>query len=56
MYKTLSNFLNDNNIIYNLQFRFRQQYSTFNTLINVTDSIRKADIDRNIGFGLFIFL
>ena len=27
MYKRLYNFLNNNNIIYNLQFGFRQQYS-----------------------------
>ena len=29
MYKRLYTFLNNNNIIYNLQFGFRQQYSTF---------------------------
>ena len=28
MYKRLYNFLNNNNIIYNLQFGFRKQYST----------------------------
>ena len=28
MYKRLYSFLNNNNIIYNLQFGFRQQYST----------------------------
>ena len=34
MYKRLYTFLNNNNIIYNLQFVFRQQYSTSHTLIN----------------------
>ena len=30
MYKRLYTFLNKNNVIYNLQFGFRQQYSTSN--------------------------
>ena len=32
MYKRLYTFLNNNNIIYNLQFVFRQQYSTLSCL------------------------
>ena len=32
MYKRLYTFLNNNNIIYNLQFGFRQQYSTSHAL------------------------
>ena len=39
MYKRLYTFLNNNNIIYNFQFGLRQQYSTSNTLINVTENI-----------------
>ena len=39
MYKTLYTFLNNNNIIYNLQFGFRQHYSTSHALINVTENI-----------------
>ena len=46
------NFLN-NNVIYNLQFGFRQQYSTSLALINVTENIRKALDDGNIGCGAF---
>ena len=42
MYKRLYTFLNNNNIFYNLQFGFRQQYSTSHVLINITDIIRKA--------------
>ena len=42
IYKRLYTFLNNNNIIYNLQFGFRQQHSTSHVLINITDIIRKA--------------
>ena len=56
MYKRLYTFLNDNNIIYNLQFRFRQQYSTSHALINITENIRKALDDGNIGCEVFVDL
>ena len=49
MYKRLYTFLNSNNIIYNLQFGFRQQYFTSLALINITEIIRKALDDGNIG-------
>ena len=55
MYKRLYTFLN-NNIIYNLQFGFRQQYSTSHALINITENIRKALDDGNIGCGVFVDL
>ena len=51
MYKRLYTFLNNNNIIRNLQFGFRQQCSTFHVLINTTENIRKALDGRNIGWG-----
>ena len=54
MYKRLYTFLNNNNIIYNLQFGFRKQYSTSHDLINITENIRKALDDRNIGYGVFV--
>ena len=41
MYNKLYSFLNNNKIIYNLQFGFRQQYSTSHALINITENIRK---------------
>ena len=41
MYKRLYTFLNNNNNIYNLQFGFRQQYSTSQALFNVTENIEK---------------
>ena len=56
MYKRLYNFLNNNNIIYNLQFGFRHQYSTFHALINITENIRKALDGGNIGCGVFVDL
>ena len=49
-------FLNNDNIIYNLQFGFRQQYSTSHALINITEIIRKALDDGNIGCGVFVDL
>ena len=55
MYKRLHTFPN-NNIIYNSQFRFRQQYSTSHALINITEMIRKALDDGNIGCGVFMDL
>ena len=54
MYKRLYTFLNNNNIIYNLQFGFRQQYSISHALINITEIIRKALGDGNIGCGVFV--
>ena len=47
--KKLYTFLNKNNFICNLQFVFRQQYSTCHALINITENIRKALDDANKG-------
>ena len=49
-------FLDYNNIIYDLQFGFRQQYSTPCALINITENIRKALDDGNIGCGVSVDL
>ena len=56
MYKRLHTFLNENNIIYNLQFGFRQQNSTSHALINITENIRKSLDDGNVGCGIFVDL
>ena len=56
MCKRLYTFLDDKNIIYDLQFGFRQQYSTSHVLINITENIRKALDDGNIGCGVFVDL
>ena len=41
MYKKLYTFLNNDNIIYNLHFGFREQYSASHILINITENIQK---------------
>ena len=56
IYKRLYTFLKKNNVIYNLQFGFRQQYSTSHSLINITGNIRKALDDGNVGCGVFVDL
>ena len=49
-------FLNKNSVIDNLQFGFRQQYSTCHALTNITENIRKALGSGNIGSGVFVDL
>ena len=49
-------FFNSNNLIYNLQFGFRQQYSTSLALISITENIRKALHDGNTNCGVFVDL
>ena len=56
MYRRLYTFLNNKNIIFDLQFGFRQQYSTSHTLIKITENIRKALDDENIGCRVFVDL
>ena len=56
MYKILYTFLNNNNIIYNSQFGFRQYYSTLHALINITENIRKTLDEWNIGYRVFVDL
>ena len=53
MYRRLYTLLDNKNIIYDLQFGFRQQYSTSHVLIDITENIRKALDDGNIGCGVF---
>ena len=43
-------------ILSDLQFGFRQQYSTCHILINITENIRKALDDGNIGCRVFVSL
>ena len=53
MYKRLYTFVNDYNVIYDLQLGFRQQCSTSHTLINITENIRNDLGDGNIDCGVF---
>ena len=41
VYNRITKFLNNNNLIYPLQFGFRHNYSTNHALINLTEDIRK---------------
>ena len=54
--KRLYTFFNNNNNIINLQFGFRQQYSTSRALINVTGNTRKALDEANVGCRVFVDL
>ena len=54
MYKRVYNFLSQNNIIYDLQFGFRQKFSTTHALINLTENIRQALDERYIGYGIIV--
>ena len=56
MYKRLSNFLDVNNLIYSLQFGFRQKYLYTHALINLTESIRQTLDEGSFGHGIFIYL
>ena len=49
-------FFSDNNLIYSLQFGFRQRYSTVHALISLTENIRKNIDKGNLGCGIFVDL
>ena len=55
-YNRIYKFFSENNLIYSLQFRLRQKYSTVHALINLTESIRKNLDEGNIGCGIFVDL
>ena len=52
MYNRVYNFFTKNNLIYPLQFGFRQQYSPFPALISLTEDIRKNLYKGNTGCGI----
>ena len=54
LYKWLYTFLVNKNIIYDLQFGFRQQCSTSHVLIKMTENITKALDDEIKGWGVFV--
>ena len=56
MYKRLCNFLDINDLIYSLQFGFRQKHSTTHALINLTESIRQSLDEGSFGCGIFVDL
>ena len=56
MHNRIYKFFSDNNLIYSLQFGFRQKYSTVHALISLTENIRKNLDEGNIGCGIFVDL
>ena len=56
VYERVYNFLTENNIIYNLQFGFRQKFSASHALINLTEKIRQALDEGYIGCGISVDL
>ena len=56
MCKHLYKFLNYNNILYELQFGFRQYLSTTHALIHLTENIRQALDKGKIGCKIFVDL
>ena len=55
LYKRVYNFLTKNNI-YDLQFGFRQRFSTSHALINHTENIRQGLDEGYVGCGIFVDL
>ena len=56
MYKRVYEFLTENSITYELQFGFRQNFSTAHALINLTENIRQALDEGYIGCEIFVDL
>jgi len=56
MFKRLYCFLSKNNIIYNLQFGFRENHSTTHALIYLTEKVREALDDNSYSCGVFVDL
>ena len=55
-YNKLEQFLNDNDIIYKLQFGFRKKYSTNHALLSITDKIRGFLDNKTFACGVFVDL
>ena len=56
MYKHLYAYLECHNILYSLQFGFRQNCSTNHALISIAESIRCSVDHKEFGCGIFIDL
>ena len=54
MYNCLYKFLETNNLIYSLQFGFRQMHSTSHALIHVSDKIREQWDKGNFAIGIYV--
>ena len=56
MYNHLHSFLEMNSVIYDLQFGFRQKYSTSHALIHLTNKIGEQLDSGNFACGIFVNL
>jgi len=56
MYNRLSNFLENNDLLYNKQFGFRKNHSTSYAIMEVVDKITEAIDKRQITIGVFLDL
>ena len=54
MFKRVYTFLEENKCLYSLQFGFRTRYSTNQTLINITETIRAALDSGKVAGGVFV--
>ena len=54
MYNLLYEFLESKNLIYDLQFGFRQKYSTSHALIHLTDKIQEQLDKGNFSCGILV--
>ena len=54
MYNRLYKFLETNNLIYSLQFGFRQRHSTSHAFIRLTDKIKEQLDKENFACGIFV--
>ena len=56
MYKRLINFLEQNNTLYEYQFGFRKNHSTFQAVMEVLDNIYEHCVNREITMGIYLDL
>jgi hypothetical protein len=54
MYKRLSSFLENLNILYDKQFGFRSQYSTEHAILSIVDKIQQAIEKKQYSCGIFL--
>ena len=54
VYNQLYKFFEDNQLVYNLQFGFRQNHSTTHALIYLTEKIREQIDSEKYGCGIFV--
>ena len=54
IYNQLYNFLKKYSILYQYQFGFREEYSTEQAILEITDSLKKAMDKKLVSYGLFL--